>query len=277
MNPILLHEPDKWISVNLTNGLGNRLFQIAACINFAKQTGRQPLLFLPRMSRYEHGSWSLFLKFLPTLPILLSANEWQEISEENSHEALSSQAKGIVLKGWFQDSSFLSLQHLPSFLRFPPLKIKKENSLAIHFRFGDYSILPHHQIPLAQYYLQTIQRFPPGTTIRIFSDSIDKVFPIQKELIELGYHATIFISRDVLETFYEFSSCSLGAICSNSTFAWWASYFAYQANQDSNYKAYFPNRWLQNKKPMNLFDYPFTHSVAIENLPLTPYLKNFLY
>jgi hypothetical protein len=288
MNPILLTEPDKWISVNLTNGLGNRLFQISACLFFAEKTNRQPLLFLPRMSRYEHNCWSLFLKLVPNLPILYSANEWQEISEENSDEVFSSVSKGIVLKGWFQDSSFFPsgsnvlrrMEEASCRLPFPILPAplpKTEKVLAVHFRFGDYSILPHHQIPLAQYYLQTIQQFPPGTPLRIFSDSIEKTFPIAQELNALGYPTTIFISRDVLQTLHDFASCSLGSICSNSTFAWWAAYFAYMSNRDSNYKAYFPNIWLQGKKPMNLFNLPFTHPVAIETLPQTPYLKSFFY
>ena len=145
---------------------------------------------------------------------------------------------------------------------------------AIHFRFGDYQILPHYHIGLGKYYYKTImENIPHNVTICLFSDSPDRLAVIASELEGFGYRVEIYKNNDIIETFKEFASCSAGAICSNSTFAWWAAYFAWRQS-GCDYKAFFPDKWIMNHDT-RLFTLPFTQSVKLDEISAVYSLKSF--
>jgi len=272
-----------WVAPRLTNGLGNRLFQAVAAIRVAEQYGIEPVFFLPRMSSYEHGNFSLLLKLFPSIRILEIATEWNQFSETQEKVIPSiTLTKPVVLTGYFQNSAnFPSLTN-PNLPRLPAAAPKRLGVWAVHFRLGDYCILPHHQVrDLNKYYYQTIKKYiPSGQTIVVFSDSPQRLHPMSEEIKSLGYNTEIFTSTDTLETLQAFSACQGGAICSNSTFSWWAAYFAFTAsNQETkaNYKAYFPDYWLTNAPSPNLYTLPFTQVIELNTLPALPYLKSFSY
>jgi hypothetical protein len=90
----------------------------------------------------------------------------------------------------------------------------------------------------------------------------------------MGYSVDIFTDQDTLATLKAFSACQGGSICSNSTFSWWAAFFAYQRNP--NYKAFFPSVWMKGEPPKDLFTFPFTQAVDISAIP-SEGLKSFSY
>jgi hypothetical protein len=270
-----------WVAPRLTNGLGNRLFQAVAAIRVAEQHGIEPVFLLPRMSSYEHGNFSLLLKLFPSIRILETAPEWNDYGETNEEKIPDvSLTKPLVLLGYFQNSeNFPSLTN-PNLPRLPTPNSKRPGVWAIHFRLGDYCILPHHQIhELNKYYYQIIKKYiPSGQTIVLFSDSPQRLEPMSEEIKSLGYNTEIFTSTDTLETLQAFSACQGGAVCGNSTFAWWSAYFAFMAsNQDPNYKAYFPHQWLRYSPRHRVFTLPFTQVIELNSLPAFPYLKSFSY
>ena len=272
-----------WITSRLCCGLGNRLFQITAAIGAAERLNIRPVLFLPAMQKVEHGNFDLLRILCPALEIIYTAPEWNIVSQTPSSTVpeIPYSNLPIVLHGFFQNcENFPSLdnKYLPSL---PSIPLPPCSFLwAIHFRFGDYRILPHHQVPgLDKYYYHAITtNIPEGSPLVLFSDNPELLIPISKELSNMGYFPDIFTESDTLKTFQAFASCSGGSICSNSTFAWWAAFFTYKAlGPQSTYRAFFPDIWIQGEPPTPITSHklPFTQTIRIQDLSSSPSLKSF--
>jgi hypothetical protein len=269
-----------WVAPVLTCGLGNRLFQTVAAIKLAEDLDTIPVFFLPRMCRSEHGNFSLLQTLCP-LQIIEKSTEWDTYCEtqDKTIPPITQTSNPIVLSGFFQNSENFTNSPYLKLLRLPR-SLEPSKGWAIHFRIGDYSILPHHQIAgLQQYYYHLIHtKIPKGSSITLYSDSLKKLPIIAQEITEWGYTVEIFNSEDVLKTLMHFASKQGGSICGNSTFAWWAAYFANQQS-DGSYKAFFPDIWMNQEdgRYPNLFTLPFTQSVKISSIPEFPKLSSFSY
>ena len=266
-----------WVAPRMTDGLGNRFFQIAAAISIAETLKRRVVIFLPSYLKTGHGEYDLVFQLCPEIPIVESGSSWIRVDEKLEIPE-NNAGQGIVLKGYFQNTNYFP-QYTHSLLPSLPKPLLKEFSkkVAVHFRFGDYTFLQHHQIPLEYYYMKAMEKFSnpkessanpkessaKQTEFVLFSDSPEKLVPIQDELCKKGYKVSISNVKGVLETLLEIASCAGGFIGANSTFSWWASFLSWKSqNFSSDYKAYFPDTWMSNNKP-NLFTLPFTRALSL--------------
>lgn len=265
------------VAPKLACGLGNRLFQMVAAIKACEDSpNHEPVIFLPRYTAAEHGDYELLFILFPNIRILETADSWVEVGtkEYDSLVPKPTNAPLTLISGFFHNSQnfpSLSNKYLPALPNYLPAT----NAWAIHFRFGDYQKLPHYHVGLSTYYGASIQKIPKHTRLHLFSDSPGRLSPIAEELRTIGYTVEIFQDSDTLKTLQKFASCQGGSICSNSTFSWWAAFFAWRFAKDTKYRAFFPDRWLNTAPPVNLFEFPYTFPISINSLDASPRLNSF--
>lgn len=249
-----------WITANLSGGLGNRLFQTAAALGAAEQSGHKAIFLLPRCGECPHGSFDTIFRMFPSVPVLEVATHWYTITEGKNHyqyypiEVPSD--KNAVILGYRQ-----SHKYFPSY----PISVDWESivncnqirtesgldtegarasTVMFHVRLGDYKALKHHQQDLSEYYAEALQRVSPGQRLHFFSDEPQLCQTLFEGLaLKLNLPFTVAKVRSDVESLYEMSLCQAGSITANSTFSWWGAYFAHQQNK--RHWATYPERWGQ--------------------------------
>ena len=235
-----------WISPNLSDGLGNRLFQVAAAMGAAEKYGRRIVFYLPRCYKASHCEAEIIWKLFPSIPVLeFDEGVWHEINEKEfaTFEDLPEKVPnvgGIVLRGFRQSPRYFPASGEIKIDLSGALGISETTRLDqlfgsgatafLHVRLGDYMILPHHQIDLVAYWQRSIQEIQDREKIRLFVFS-DEPERVERDL--LPYFGA-FEFKEVrlikesgpLQTLYLMSLCDSGCICANSTFSWWGAYLS---------------------------------------------------
>ena len=252
-----------WISSRLSDGLGNRLFQIAAGLRAAEIHRRPYVFFLPRILPSVHGDCTASLQQLfPHIPTIHTANTWKTV-EEAPYTLWTYQPTlqsiiphdPCVFHGYYQSELYLPQETsmtqqidfenaltttLCNELRNTYISKEEHSTWFLHIRLGDYLKLPHHQIPLQTYIIEALKHVPSTHTILLTSDS-----PVQAlSLIPPAYRYQIVQLPQTLnhiETLYIMSQCTGGCIGTNSTYSWWGAYLS-KARQ-SKKPCIFPSPW----------------------------------
>ena len=251
---------DLWVASRLTNGLGNRLFQLAAAHSASILWNRTLVFAMQYCLPSEHGDFDSIFKLFPFVKKLWKA-EPEILYEHTGASAFEyspfpsiAPANTLLLKGpWiaakyihedFKVNWQFAIPDSTSLLERWCLltQEQQEKTVFLHVRLGDYCILPHHQVNLLTYYVKAMESFSSDTRFLIFSDTLDKArsLPVFDE-------RCVFVQEDnELNTLYLMSCCN-GGITANSTFSFWGLFFGRQRLGES-YKGYMPDRWMASNE-----------------------------
>lgn len=234
-----------WVAPCLTGGLGNRLFQLACALGYAKKYNKKCVFLLSKCGRTNHGRFENIFNLFPEIEVLEYANSWNELIEKNNryfvYETLPNINGNVLITGYrqcyhYSENTILSprFKNIISKERLEYLHTKyvKPNLFFVHIRLGDFIQLPHHHINMQKYYINALPKIPYNSTPLVFTDDIEST----KKFFSFPYD--ICEETDEIETLYLMSIC-IGGICANSTFSYWGAYFAKQNNPD--FIGYYPN------------------------------------
>ena len=258
--------PEQWIAPRLTDGLGNRLFQLAAAHQAASRWGLPLAFALPKSQPASHGSWDTIFRMFPDIPTLwdLSGCSSYVFSQTNCFEHLEfperTPGERVILRGLplaaayihprFPQPSWSTLvPDLDTFLKSWNLETREKQmkTIFLHVRLGDYlklphhqvGKLPHHQVGLISYYAKSLCMFEEDMRVLIFSDEIERA----KQIPLFDSSFTFVTEADEGRALCLMSHCLGGAITANSTFSWWGAYFAHMANP-SGHVTCMPSKWM---------------------------------
>lgn len=245
------------VNTKFIGRLGNSMFQISACIGYAKKYGYQ--WGVPNDQRE-----STILTHFPNLPRCNDVNNryhehpsrFCDIHKTHydqchfNYHAIPDLGPNVTLTGFYQSYKYFEgadeeikkvfkLEHVSGY----------EDCVSVHVRRGDYVMHSGSFPPVTkEYILNAMQSFldkNPITKFVIFSDDINWC----KENIKLHMHSLgndeqeIELNKKLLDAMIEYSEgrnelqdLSLMASCghhiiANSTFSWWGSFLGHNPNK----------------------------------------------
>lgn len=239
------------VAVSLNAGLGNRLFQIAFIYAYSKRNKKVEFGFYncepnPHSQIDYHKTVYPFMK-----KIDLGSNF--KIVQEKQTECISyvqkpDTSEPTLFVGYFQCEKYFKeyRKDLITLFQFPDLQMERlrNPSMFIHVRRGDYVNNVNHDVNLFLYYHKALRLFKDKFnkfTLFVISDDIK--YCIDYKLFQ-SYHDDVVYVSDLneLETIALMKKCSLGGVCSNSSFSWWGSYL----NESPDKMVIFPSQWFAN-------------------------------
>lgn len=208
--------------------LGNNMFQVAACIGYAKKYGYKYLI----PTRRAGGDQDPYLlpSFWPSLPY----GNWNGGNRYEQHDPSMFNYKpiphfqnGVTLVGFFQSEKWFEGAQEEVKAAFP-LKDYPEyrDYVSIHVRRGDYVTNANSFPPVTMEYLTEAEKHlwtnAKFQNIIVFSDDIDwckrNIYFVTSEGGKIEYDEST-----EYEALSKMASCG-HHIIANSTFSWWAAY-----------------------------------------------------
>lgn len=217
--------------------ISNQLFQIAGTIGFATlndyKYGFPKWMNWDQLERFGGGEDIDIQQFFKhPLPLLDSSINYQDFNIPwGYHDGLII-PDNTNLKGHMQSEKyFLHCEELiRHYFKFKNETAKQENTLAVHFRGGDYGG-DYHPLCSTEYYDAARKEFSKDLRVLLFTDDPDraaKVIPFEYELVE-GNHS--MVDMEIM------SKCD-HHIIANSTFSWWGAWLA------NSKKVVAPKKWF---------------------------------
>jgi len=263
---------DKYVCIELNGGLGNNLFQLAFIYSIAQKYNKTPTISLIIKNTHKTIEYNFIKKFIYDRFVKYNTIIEEKECNWSTYINYSLNSNYVKFKGFFQNEKYFKL-YLNGFLSkcdlfnnidLSKLSIYKPiDKYFIHVRRTDFITDKLHNIDLDIYYQNCINYLIKNTIHKIiflvFSDDIEycKTCYLFQNNTKTGFEFVEGLNE--IESLYLMSKCYLGGICPNSTFSWWGAYL----NQNKNKQIFFPDRWLNNSYPVNIYpDSCFIMSVS---------------
>jgi len=244
----------------MVGGLGNQLFQLAACLKYRNNNEKVIISFLGNIHKpkrnsclssiFEKPNWLYFdnssdldclAKFVAKQSAALRFGSYLPLISINDRNFLSKSSRRYVknirfLDGYFnQKWTFNSLNNAFGSLDLKTILLNKENiqicnnDVVIHIRGGDFLNISHLNICQLQYYLEAISYLNDKghNSFKVISEDQRYANEIIQKI--KSKHTNIKISlipSNTIQKDFNIIRSSKLAILSNSTFSWWASFFS---------------------------------------------------
>lgn len=274
---------ERMLTCQLKGGLGNQLFQIFATIACAIENhhtfrfldvetlGTGTTTIRPTYWTSLLSNLRIFLmKELPTTSLQLIKEPRFTYTPIVLPPSTTSDHT-IMLCGYYQSEKYFK-PHYSTICRLLSLSKKREkwlasvgktmddfqNTIALHFRIGDYKRLPQcHPLAPVEYYsaalrslLYNIKNNLNIVNVAVYPAPIyyfceeEDVEEVNAHIAQLSanFPEAVFL-RGSGDTDWEqmlWMSCCNHTIIANSTFSWWAAYF----NPWDNKRVYYPSQWF---------------------------------
>ena len=267
------------IKIKLTGGLGNQMFQFAAGYAVARKNDVKLSLDLRRYDqRLDHNGFELqkvfniyskvsilnnpenftFINFKEILSkIDITYSNFKEQHFHYTNEILDV-PKHCSLNGYWQSELYFKsyaeeIREIFSFINKLDKKnlliandIKKNNSISIHIRRGDYLLKKNynHNQDLREYYTKAIKessKYFNNPKYFIFTDdplwvAENFIVDYSNIIVDVNHAAKSFLDM------YLMSLCKANIIA-NSSFSWWGAWL----NNKQDKIVYAPNNWFKDK------------------------------
>jgi hypothetical protein len=245
-----------YVSAHFTDGLGNRLFQVAAILHYAKKHGHTPVFVEEFIWLQAHAQSSARIQdYFPELPtVRQDVCEWKEICEPPdgnfTYYEFPYVEGNVCLRGYFQAYPYTEpLISVPRLLTDAVLPhLPYESCAFLHVRRGDYllAVCRHHNVPLADYIRLALAGLccsETDTKVLVCSNDLEwcrKTLPSQySDLVPAD--RWIFFEGNEVQTLAAMSRCGRGGAAANSTFSWWGA--AFNLGRRSGAAVYMPATW----------------------------------
>jgi len=224
-----------FVTCRLSDGLGNRFFQVATLLGYAKKHGHNPALVKEWMLDTNHSMTKTIFDYFPDLPTILLAPGWLLMEEPGDllyrHVDLPAVPGNVKLQGYFQSEKYFPAGGVARPGILTGLDAVYREYAFLHIRRGDYMlpVCAHHRVDLRAYYRYALSLFADSDTrILVCSDDIEwcrgNLVATYGDLIPADRWE--FFTGNDFETLRAMTACGRGGITANSTFSWWGAYWS---------------------------------------------------
>jgi hypothetical protein len=226
-----------YVSVGISDGLGNRFFQVAALLGYAEKHGHTPVFVRQWIGPTNHGGPRAITDFFPSVRVVDLSGSWTQISQSHDDSFkfidLPFIAGNVKLVGCFQSEKYFP-RVFPHVGLIEDARVPTgvdDGCAFLHVRRGDY-LLPvcaHHNVDLTLFRRYALAAFEPSVKIVVCSDDMAwcrRSLPaLYGDLI--ADDRWIFLDDDATNdvTLAVMARCGAGGICSNSSFSWMGAFF----------------------------------------------------
>jgi len=270
-------------TTEIMGGLGNQLFQI---FNLMAYSFRHNTHFYFSEEPIKHGErkttyWSTpflqalnyFVKQQPTTmqnqaPLIYHERNFHYQALPAPPPSINETNQTIKFFGYFQSYKyfedqqdiiykFIRLRETQAYIREktkqPHYGYDYENTVALHFRVGDYKNLPnHHPLMTLEYYTEALSQLMGASSashnVLYFCEQADQAY-VQEKMIQPLQQNPLFQNKFTFQcidhNLSDWEQLIVMSLCrhhiiANSTFSWWGAYF----NNNINKKVYYPALWF---------------------------------